>query len=96
MEYLRTSKFLFEISRNRKIASSVQPRYCSNLARTTANSRGTQKTAEKFKSRIFSGPTFQDFIKGVSMNKTSDENVEHHGQPTYLSDALDMGNFRKG
>lgn len=96
MEYLRTSKVFFRISRNTKIVSSVQPRYCSNLARTTANSRGTRKTAEKFKSRIFSGPTFQDFIKGVSMKKTSDENVEHHGQHTYFSDDLDMGNFRKG
>lgn len=76
--------------------SSVQPRYCSNLARTTANSRETQTTAEKFKTRISSGPTFQDFIKGVSINKTSDENVEYHGQHTYFSDALDMGNFRKG
>lgn len=93
MEYLRTSKFLFSISRNRKIVSSVQPRYCSNLA---ANSRETQTTAEKFKSRVSSGPTLQDFIKGVSINKTSDENVEHHDQHSYFSDALDMGNFRNG
>lgn len=96
MEYLRTSKFLFSVSRNRKIVSSVQLKYCSNLARTTANSRETQTTAERFRSRISSGPTFQDFTKGVSFNKTSDGNVEDHGQHTYFSDALDMGNFRKG
>lgn len=96
MEYLRTSKFLFSISRNRKIVSSFQPRYCSNLAKTTANSGETQTTAEKFKSRISSGPTFQDFIKGVSTHKTSDENVEYHDQHSYFSDALDLGNFRKG
>lgn len=96
MKYLRTSKFLFSISRNRKIVSSIQPRYCSNVARTAAISRETQTTAEKFKSRISSGPTFKDFIEGVSINKTNDETVEHHGQHTYFSDALDMGNFRKG
>lgn len=96
MEYLRTSKFLFSISRNRKIVSSFQLRYCSNLARTKADSGDTQTTAEKFKLRISSGPTFQDFIKGVSTNKTSDENVEYHDQHSYFSDALDMGNFRKG
>lgn len=87
MEYLRTSKLLFTITRIRKIVALVQTRYCSNVARTTV---------EKFKSRISSGPTFQDFIKGVSVNKTSVENSEYHDQHTYFSDATDMGNFRKG
>ncbi|CAF96903.1 unnamed protein product, partial [Tetraodon nigroviridis] len=57
--------------------------------------RETQTSAEKFKSRISSGPTFQEFIKGAKMTKTSDENVEYHGPHTYFSDDLDMGNFRK-
>lgn len=77
--------------------SSVQPRYStSNLARSTANSRGSRTTAEKFKSRLSSGPTFQDFIQGVSVNKTLVKNSEHHDQHTYFSESLDMGNFRKG
>lgn len=97
MEYLRTSKMLFSITRIRKIVAFVQYRYCSNVALTTANSRETPATAEKFKSsRIPSGPTFQDFIKGVSVNKTSVENSEDHDQHTYFSEAMDMGNFRKG
>lgn len=93
MEYLRTFKFLFGISRSRKILSSLQPRYCSNLARTIANSRETQTTAKK---SLSSGPAFQDFIKGVLNNKTNDENVEYHGHHSYFSDALDMKHFRKG
>ncbi|XP_003973777.1 mitochondrial tRNA methylthiotransferase CDK5RAP1 [Takifugu rubripes] len=95
MEYLKTSKLLFSITRIRKIVAFVQPRYCSNVARTTANSRETPAPAEKFKSRISSGPTFQDFIKGVSVNKTSVEKSEYHDQHTYFSEAMDMGNFRK-
>ncbi|TWW61544.1 CDK5 regulatory subunit-associated protein 1 [Takifugu flavidus] len=95
MEYLKTSKLLFSITRIRKIVAFVQPRYCSNVARTTANSRETPPPAEKFKSRISSGPTFQDFIKGVSVNKTSVEKSEYHDQHTYFSEAMDMGNFRK-
>uniref|UniRef100_H2UPG8 Mitochondrial tRNA methylthiotransferase CDK5RAP1 n=1 Tax=Takifugu rubripes TaxID=31033 RepID=H2UPG8_TAKRU len=88
-------KLLFSITRIRKIVAFVQPRYCSNVARTTANSRETPAPAEKFKSRISSGPTFQDFIKGVSVNKTSVEKSEYHDQHTYFSEAMDMGNFRK-
>lgn len=96
MDYLRTSKLLFSISQFRTIVAFVQPRYCSNVARTTANSRETPATAEKFKARISSGPTFQDFIKGVSVHKTSVENSEYHDQHTYFPETMDMGNFRKG
>lgn len=56
-------------------------------------------TAEKFKSRISSGPTFQDFIKGVSVNKVnkpSADDAEYHDQHTYFSEDLDLGSFRKG
>lgn len=51
---------------------------------------------DKFKSQISSGPSFQDFIKEVSVNKTYAADGEHSDKHSYLSEDLDMGNSRKG
>lgn len=50
---------------------------------------------DKFKSQISSGPSFQDFIKEVSVNKTYAADGEHSDKHSYLSEDLDMGNSRK-
>lgn len=53
---------------------------------------------DRFKTQLSSGPSFQDFIKGVSVTKTQppaadEESSDRHD---YLSEHLDMGDSRKG
>uniref|UniRef100_A0AAQ6A090 Mitochondrial tRNA methylthiotransferase CDK5RAP1 n=1 Tax=Amphiprion ocellaris TaxID=80972 RepID=A0AAQ6A090_AMPOC len=76
----------------------VQPRYCSKSANTTVSSREKRTTVGKFKNHIFSGPTFQDFIKGLNNNnhnKSFAVDGEHSDKHDYLPEHLDMGNSRK-
>lgn len=51
---------------------------------------------EKLKSRISSGPSFQDFIKGVSDIKPEVADGEYSDHLTYNSEILDTGESRKG
>lgn len=93
MEYLR--KPLFTVPQHWTSFRCIQPRYCSKLANTSVTSRDRKTTVDKFKSQISSGPSFQDFIKGVSVKKTyvaADEEYKH----SYLSEELELGNSRKG
>ncbi|XP_074500838.1 mitochondrial tRNA methylthiotransferase CDK5RAP1 [Sebastes fasciatus] len=94
MEYLR--KPLFTFPQLWIPLRCIQPRYCSKLANSSVTSR-ERKTTVKFKSRISSGPSFQDFIKGVSVNKTyvEDEDEEYSDKHSYLPEDLEMGNSRK-
>ncbi len=96
MEYVRTLKPLFTIPQHWIPISCIQPRHCSNVAKSSVSSRERQKTLDRFKSQISSGPSFQDFIKGVPLNKTYAADEEHTHEHSYLSDDLDMGNSRKG
>lgn len=92
MEYL--SKLLFTIRKHWRPLRCIHPRHCSNLANTSVTKRQRKTTVNKFKSQISSGPSFQDFIKGISVNKThvaDDEEYKH----SYLSEDLNMGNSRK-
>lgn len=51
---------------------------------------------DKFECQISSGPSFQDFIKGVSVSKTHVADGEYSDKHSYLSEELEMGNSRKG
>ena len=53
-------------------------------------------TLDTFKTQLSSGPTFQDFVKGIDVNKTLLVSEEDDGPHAYLSEDLDMGNDRKG
>ncbi|XP_035518201.1 CDK5 regulatory subunit-associated protein 1 [Morone saxatilis] len=95
MGLLSTLKPLFSIPPHWVPIRCIHPRHCSNLANTSVTSRERKTTVDKFKSQISSGPSFQDFIKGVSVtNKTyaADGECDRH---SYLSEDLEMGNSRK-
>ncbi|XP_044077814.1 CDK5 regulatory subunit-associated protein 1 isoform X2 [Siniperca chuatsi] len=94
MEYLRALKPLFTITEHWIAIRYIQPRYCSKLS-TSATSRERRTTMDKFKCQISSGPSFQDFIKGVSVNKTYAADGEYTAKHSYLSEDLEMGNSRK-
>lgn len=96
MEYLRTLKRLFIIAQHWTPIRCIQPRHCSNLAKTSVTSRDRRTTVDKFRSQISSGPSFQDFIKEVSAGKTYPADEEYCDTESYLSEDLDMGNSRKG
>lgn len=95
MEYVKALKPLFTIPQHWISIRCSRPRYCSNLAKTSVTSRERKKTVDKFRSQISSGPSFQDFIKGVPLNKTYAADEEYSEKHSYLSDDLDMGNSRK-
>ncbi|KAF3689439.1 CDK5 regulatory subunit-associated protein 1 CDK5 activator-binding protein C42 [Channa argus] len=93
MEYVRSLKSLFVISHHRLPLRYSLPRCCSNLANTSVRSKERRTTADKFKTRLSSGPSFQEFVKAVSVKRTS--HGEYSDQHGYLSEDLDMGNSRK-
>nr|XP_046240774.1 CDK5 regulatory subunit-associated protein 1 [Scatophagus argus] len=94
MGKLRNLKLLFDISQHWGIRC-IQPRYCSNLANTRVTESERRTSVDRFKSRISSGPSFQDFIKGASVSKTCVADGDHSDKHAYLSEDLDMGNSRK-
>lgn len=96
MGHLRTLKPLFTIPQLRIPPRCIQPRYCSNLANTSATSRQRRTAVDRFKCQISSGPSFQDFIKGVSVDKSYAADGEYPDKHSYLSEDLEMGNSRKG
>lgn len=97
MEHFRTLRSLFKVPvpQHWRPSKRVQHRHCSKLANTSVTSRERNVTVDKFKSQISSGPSFQDFIKEVSVNKTYAADGEHSDKHSYLSEDLDMGNSRK-
>ncbi|XP_028261847.1 mitochondrial tRNA methylthiotransferase CDK5RAP1 [Parambassis ranga] len=92
MEYLRTLKPVFTITKHWKHVRRIHPRYCSNTSVTPIEKKKT--TAGKFKSPISSGPSLQDFIKGVAVHKTPVDD-DHSDKHSYLSEDLELGNSRK-
>ncbi|XP_073325045.1 mitochondrial tRNA methylthiotransferase CDK5RAP1-like isoform X2 [Pagrus major] len=95
MEHIRTLKPLFTISQHWKPTRCIRPRYCSNLAKTSVTSKERRRTVDRFKSQVSSGPSFQDFIRGVSVKKTSAADGDHSDNQSYLSEDLELGNSRK-
>lgn len=96
MEYFKTLKPVFAIPHHRTPFRCILPRYCSNLANTSVTSRERRATAEKLKSRVYSGPSFQDFIKGVSVKRPDAADGEYSDEHTYLSEDWYAGKSRKG
>ena len=96
MEYLRTLKPLFTVPQHWLSARCIPPRYCSHLANTPVASGERRTTVDKFKTQLSSGPSFQDFIKGVSVNKTQAADGEYSDRHGYLSEDSEMGNSRRG
>lgn len=92
MEYLRTLKPLFISSKHWMPRRLVQVRHC-----TKVTPRESRTSVDQFKSRISSGPTFQDFIKGVSVKSSAAAaDGEYHDSHSYLPTNVEMGNSRKG
>lgn len=95
MEYLRTLKPMFAVALHWKTTRFVLNRCCSNIANISVASK--EKTPAEFKSRVSSGPSFQDFIRGVSASKApADADGEHDDKHAYLPEDLDSGDSRKG
>lgn len=95
MEYLRTLKPIFTVTQHWPPLSRIQARYCSKLASAVDTVREKKKTVDKFKSRLSSGPSFQDFIKGLPANRSRAADEEPSEKHDYLSEGLLMGNSRK-
>ncbi|KAM9759919.1 mitochondrial tRNA methylthiotransferase CDK5RAP1 isoform 2-T2 [Menidia menidia] len=76
----------------------IQPRYCSHLTNATVTSKQKRSTVcESFRSKVASGPNFQDFVKGLSESRTSvvDADEEPSYKQSYLPGHLERGNSRK-
>lgn len=95
MEYLRTLKPIFTVTQLWPPLSRIQARYCCKLASAVDTAR-EKKTVDKFKSRLSSGPSFQDFVKGLPANSSRAADEEPSEKHDYLSEGLLMGNSRKG
>lgn len=96
MEYLKTLKSLFALSHHWAHSRCIVPRYCSNLANTSVTPRERRATEKKLKSRVYSGPSFQDFIKGVSVKRPEAADGENSDEQTYLSEDWYAAKSRKG
>uniref|UniRef100_A0A3Q4FZM6 Mitochondrial tRNA methylthiotransferase CDK5RAP1 n=1 Tax=Neolamprologus brichardi TaxID=32507 RepID=A0A3Q4FZM6_NEOBR len=95
MEYLRTLKPIFTVTQHWPPLSRIQARYCCKLASAVDTVREKKKTVDKFKSRLSSGPSFQDFVKGLPANRSRAADEEPSENHDYLSEGLLMGNSRK-
>uniref|UniRef100_UPI003AAD2325 mitochondrial tRNA methylthiotransferase CDK5RAP1 n=1 Tax=Centroberyx gerrardi TaxID=166262 RepID=UPI003AAD2325 len=97
MECLRTLRPLFLIPQQwLRIRCIQHSYYCSKLANVSVISRETRSTTlDKFKTQLTSGPSFQDFVKGVSVNKIPAANEGYSDRHAYLSEDSEMGNSRK-
>ncbi|KAM8757442.1 mitochondrial tRNA methylthiotransferase CDK5RAP1 [Acanthopagrus schlegelii] len=95
MEHMRTLKPLFTIPQHWKPIRCIRARYCSNLANTGVTSKERRTTVDKFKSQVSSGPSFQDFIRGVSVKKTYAADGDCSDHQSYLSEDLELGKSRK-
>lgn len=93
---MRTLKPLFTIPQHWKPVRCIRARYCSNLANTGVTSKERRTTPDKFKSQVSSGPSFEDFIRGVSVKKTYAADGDCSDHQSYLSEDLELGNSRKG
>lgn len=93
---MRTLKPLFTIPQHWKPVRCIRARYCSNLANTGVTSKERRTTPDKFKSKVSSGPSFEDFIRGVSVKKTYAADGDCSDHQSYLSEDLEQGNSRKG
>lgn len=65
-------------------------RCCSNLP------RDGKTPVDRFRAQVSRGPSFQDFIKGVSVHKPRAEAAGGCDSHAYLSEDLSMGDSRKG
>lgn len=96
MEYLR--KPLMTLPQLWKPLRCAPSKYCSKSANSGVTSRERRTaTADGFKAQISSGPSFQDFIRGVSARETRPA-VDHEGSEDrgYVPDDWETGNSRKG
>lgn len=96
MEHLRTLKTLFSTPKHWIPVGCLQPRYCCHSTKTGVTLGERRAALDRFKTQISSGPSFQDFIKGVSVKQTYVADGEDSDRHAYLSEDLEMGNSRKG
>ncbi|XP_040060423.2 mitochondrial tRNA methylthiotransferase CDK5RAP1 [Gasterosteus aculeatus] len=87
MEYLR--KPLMTLPHHWKPLVCARHRCCSNLP------RDGKTPVDRFRAQVSRGPSFQDFIKGVSVHKPRAEAAGGCDSHAYLSEDLSMGDSRK-
>ncbi|XP_056129175.1 CDK5 regulatory subunit-associated protein 1 [Lampris incognitus] len=96
MELPKRLRPLFCLSRPFSPLRFTRHSFCSNFAETGITSKeNRRKTLDSFKGRISSGPRFQDFVKGVSVDKIPFVNEGHTEKHPYLSEDSKVGNSRK-
>lgn len=70
-------------------------RYCSAPATPTATVTGEETRLREFKTKLWSGPGFSDFVKHSSSNKKKVPEVHEYEEP-YLPENSTEANLRKG
>lgn len=75
-------------------ALSITQRYCSVKTSPSSN----KEKEQLFKTKLATGPGFQDFIKDVSANVKSNNNVKYESDHihAYLPEDTASGDSRKG
>lgn len=92
MRHVRALKSLISAPQHWTPVRLIHPRYCSNVAKTATTPKG--RSLDKIKTQISSGPSFEDFIRGVSVK--TDGDGELSDRHAYLSEDLEMASSRKG
>ncbi|XP_061641288.1 CDK5 regulatory subunit-associated protein 1 isoform X2 [Phyllopteryx taeniolatus] len=73
----------------------LQGRLCCNSSSSVVSAREKRLVSDHFKTLISSGPTFHDFIQGLTANKTCTPDIQVEDKHDCFSTDLEMGNFRK-
>ncbi|XP_070696909.1 mitochondrial tRNA methylthiotransferase CDK5RAP1 [Pempheris klunzingeri] len=95
MGFLRTLQGCLTSPHHRIATRLIRPRYCSDSS-VTPSPRRRRTPADQFKSQVSSGPSLQDFIRGVSVSGVSVSGAgAADGEHSYLPEDLDMGNSRR-
>ncbi|XP_024916023.1 mitochondrial tRNA methylthiotransferase CDK5RAP1 isoform X1 [Cynoglossus semilaevis] len=93
MEHLRAFNVLFTVSQQWRAVRFIQLRHSSNLRNSADKSK--RRNVDRFRTQLSSGPSFPDFIKGISSPKEYVPQEEHSETAGYFSEDMDIGNSRK-
>ncbi|XP_061543139.1 CDK5 regulatory subunit-associated protein 1 [Phycodurus eques] len=88
-------RVLFSALKVRPPVRCLQGRSCCNSSSSVVSAREKRLASDHFKTRISSGPTFHDFIQGLTANKTCTPDIQGEDKHDCFSTDLEMGNFRK-
>ncbi|XP_029357585.1 mitochondrial tRNA methylthiotransferase CDK5RAP1 [Echeneis naucrates] len=98
MELIRTVKPLFTVLQQCAALRCLQLRHCSNAANRNVSSRQSRTRVDRFKIQLSSGPSLQDFIRGVPVDGSHAADGDASDTQEYLEylcEDMDLGNSRK-